>query len=218
MQGNLSVFMGRRAGGIAKRVNDFHVCKERRRPDRPARLSGRPERCRLGARAVCPRMKRPRGFRMRHRGVVRRKPCDFLPGAPAGRARPPGGPCGRMAHDGSPGGRPLPASRTMQKTGGSPDNPWHPGRAAVPGRRGARAVRGDRRHPFMPVVQLPMAGTTRNDASVCEGRAPSRPSDRCVPVMTGTDAPSVPWLPLRIGAASCRDSGCEIMENIGLSA
>ncbi len=70
-------------------------------------------------------------------GVARRKPCDFLSGAPAGRARPPGGPCKRMAYDGPPGGRPLPASLTMQKTKLSPDNPMPPGRAAVPGRRGA---------------------------------------------------------------------------------
>ncbi len=71
-------------------------------------------------------------------GVVRRKPCDFS-GAPAGRAQPPGGPCERMACDGPPGGRPLPASLTMQKTKFSPDNSMSsPGRAAVPGRRGAR--------------------------------------------------------------------------------
>ena len=42
---------------------------------------------------------------------------------PRGLARPPGGPCERMPHHGPPGGRPLPASCTMQKTGGSPDDP-----------------------------------------------------------------------------------------------
>ncbi len=107
-------------------------------------------------------------------GVVRRKPCDFLSGAPAGRARPPGGPCERRACDGPPGGRPLPATLGMQKTRFSPDTPWSP--------------------PFTPVVRSSMTGTIRNSAASAWS---SRP-------VGGASSPSEPFQPFERLARSAR--------------